>query len=107
MKPITNLSASISDAGKRLRKSAIVTLAAAAMLSASIAPTSAHTIKEIIEYKIFVLQCAVMLITDPIAHLSVCGEGDTSKLRSLAPLLFDQYIKPEECTGDYMSDCPS
>ncbi len=104
MKPITKLSSSNSNRGKSLYKATITMLAAVAMLSGSIAPASALTFKEVIQYKIFAIQCAVMLITDPIAHLAVCGEGDTSKPRSLSPLSYEQYIK--DCYYDYRYDYP-
>ncbi len=99
MKLIADLTSSRFSAGNRITKSAIAALAAGAMLLGTVAPVSALTFKEVIEYKVHILQCAVLLITDPVAHLTVCGEGDTSNVGSLSPFSYGP-AKEEECLDD-------
>jgi len=105
MKPIKNLSSRRSSASSRLAKSTIAALAAGAILFGTIAPVSAHTFQEVIEYKINVLKCALLLFTDPVAHLEVCGEGDISQLRSLSAGSFNDPIKETCPDGPYEMMC--
>ncbi len=99
MKLIADLTSLRFSAGNRISKSAIAALAAGAMLLGTVAPVSALTFKEVIEYKVHALQCTLLLITDPIAHLVVCGEGDTSNVGTLSPFSYGP-AKKEECIYD-------
>ncbi len=92
MKPISQFPPRRPNATRRLRRFGIAMLGAASFTLGASAPASALTFQEYIEYKIFVVQCALLLITDPVAHLEVCGVGDTSGMSSLSMLIS---AKPE------------
>ena len=85
---------------KNLRKAAIGIASSAAIMAVGI--SNAMAFDEVIEAKIFTIECTILLFTNPALHLTECGVGNNAPSGTLAPLIFQQYVPPPtECDTGY------
>ncbi len=85
---------------KNLRKAAIGIASSAAIMAGGV--SNAVAFDEVIEAKIFVIECTILLFTNPALHLTECGVGNNAPSGTLAPLIFKQYVPPTtECDSGY------
>ncbi len=90
----------------KVRNLAVGVVTAGAMMVGG--TSSAMALDDVFEEKLRILNCAVLLFTDPELHPAECGVGDTSGSESLAPLIFvipppppPPSSKPPECDHNY------
>jgi len=79
---------------RSFRAASIGIVTATTMLAGSV--SSAVALDNVIEAKIKIINCTILLFTNPELHLTDCGVGEFGDFATLAPLIFTAYTAPPE-----------